>query len=147
MRALGASLPRGDATEKVTGKTAYPGDLDLPGQAWLKIVFAGVPHAQLRAVNVNAALAAPGVIDVLTAKDVPVNEYGLVMYDQPVLCGLGSTKAADRVRWEADKIALVIAETQAQAEAAAKLITLEYEALPLVTDPLVAMQPDAPAKS
>ncbi len=145
MRALGASLPRGDATEKVTGQIAYPGDLDLPGQAWLKIVFAGVPHAYLRAVNINAALASPGVIDILTAKDVPVNEYGLVMYDQPVLCGPGSTKVAERVRWEADKVALVIAETQAQAEAAAKLITLDYEALPLVTDPLVAMQPDAPA--
>ncbi|MCE7985426.1 MAG: aldehyde oxidase [Caldilinea sp. CFX5] len=144
MRALGASLPRGDATEKVTGKLAYSGDLDRPGQAWLKIVFAGVPHAHLRAVNVSAALAAPGVIDVLTAKDVPVNEYGLVMYDQPVLCGPGSTKAAERVRWEADKIALVIAETPAQAEAAAKLITLDYEALPIVTDPLVAMQAGAP---
>jgi CO/xanthine dehydrogenase Mo-binding subunit len=128
----------------VTGKMAYSGDLDLPGQAWLKIVFAGVPHAHLRAVDVSAALAAPGVIDILTAKDVPVNEYGLVMYDQPVLCGPGSTKTAERVRWEADKVALVIAETQGQAEAAAKLITLDHEALPLLTDPLVAMQPDAP---
>jgi CO/xanthine dehydrogenase Mo-binding subunit len=144
MRALGASLPRGDATEKVTGQIAYPGDLDLPGQAWLKMVFASVPHAYLRAVDVSAALAAPGVIAVLTAKDVPVNEYGLVMYDQPVLCGPGSTKVAERVRWEADKIALIIAETQVQAEAAAKLITLEYEALPLVTDPLVAIQAGAP---
>ncbi|MEZ4735163.1 MAG: xanthine dehydrogenase family protein molybdopterin-binding subunit [Caldilineaceae bacterium] len=144
MRAVGASLPRGDATEKVTGQTCYPGDLDLPGQAWLKIVFAGVPHARLTAVDSSAALAAPGVIAVLTASDVPVNEYGLAMYDQPVLCGPGSTKQAERVRWEADHVALVVAETQAQAEAAANLVKLDYEPLPIVTDPLVAMQPGAP---
>lgn len=144
MRALGASLPRGDATEKVTGRIAYGGDLDLPGQAWLKVVFAGVTHARLRAVDTAAARAAPGVIAVLTAKDVPVNEYGLSMYDQPVLCGPDSTRPAARVRWEADKVAVVVAETQGQAEAAAKLVKLAYEPLPIVTDPLVAMQPDAP---
>lgn len=144
MRALGASFPRGDATQKVTGQIVYPGDLDLPGQAWLKIVFAGVPHAHLRAIDTSAAAAAPGVIAILTAKDVPVNEYGLAMYDQPVLCGPGSTRAAERVRWEADRVALVVAETQAQAEAAAKLLKLDYEPLPLVTDPLLAMQPGAP---
>ncbi|MBX3014807.1 MAG: xanthine dehydrogenase family protein [Caldilineaceae bacterium] len=144
MRAVGASISRGDATDKVQGKTAYAGDLDLPGQAWLKIVFAGVPHAQLTAVETAAAAAAPGVIAVLTAKDVPVNEYGLAMYDQPVLCGVGSTRQAERVRWEADQVAVVVAETQAQAEAAAKLVQLTYAPLPLVTDPLVAMQPGAP---
>ena len=144
MRALGASFPRGDATQKVTGQIAYPGDLDLPGQAWVKLVFAGVPHAHLRSIDTSAATVAPGVIAVLTAKDVPVNEYGLVMYDQPVLCGPGSAKAAERVRWEADRVALVVAETQAQAEAAAKLLTLDYDPLPLVTDPLLAMQPGAP---
>ena len=144
MRAVGTSVPRGDATEKVKGTAAYPGDIDLPGQLWLKIIFAGVPHAWLRSVDTTAALAAPGVVAVLTARDVPVNEYGLAMYDQPVLCGPGSTRLAERVRWEADQVAVVIAETQAQAEAAAKLVKLEYEALPIVTDPQVAMQPGAP---
>lgn len=144
MRAVGTSLPRGDATAKVKGTAAYPGDLDLPGQAWMKIVFAGVPHAWLHAVDTTAALAAPGVIAVLTARDVPVNEYGLAMYDQPVLCGPGSTRLAQRVRWEADQVALVIADTQAQAEAAAKLVKLDYEGLPIVTDPRLAMQPGAP---
>ena len=45
MRAVGSSIPRFDAAEKVTGQAAYPADIDLPNQAWLKIVFAGVPHA------------------------------------------------------------------------------------------------------
>jgi xanthine dehydrogenase YagR molybdenum-binding subunit len=57
MRAIGSSLPRIDAVDKVTGAAHYPGDIDLPGQAWLKIVFAGVPHARINAVDVRAALA------------------------------------------------------------------------------------------
>jgi len=143
MRAMGSSIPRADAVPKVTGAALYPSDIDLPGQAWMKIVFAGVPHARLRAVHVDAALAAPGVITVLTAADVPVNEYGLIMPDQPVLCGLGSTAQAEIVRWEADHVAVVVAETMEEAEAAAKLVRIEYDALPVLTDPLEAMKPDA----
>ena len=144
MRATGSSIPRVDAVEKVTGTAVYAGDMTMPGQAWLKTVFAGVPHARVTALDVRAAQAAPGVIAVLTAADVPVNEFGLIVPDQPVLCGPDSTAQAAVVRWEADRIALVVAETPAQAEAAAKLIHVEYEELPLVTDPLAAMQPGAP---
>ena len=94
MRAVGSSLPRIDAVDKVTGAALYAGDIDLPGQAWLKVVFAGVPHARITAIDVSAAQAMPGVITVLTAADVPVNAYGLIMPDQPVLCGPGSTPQA-----------------------------------------------------
>jgi CO/xanthine dehydrogenase Mo-binding subunit len=144
MRAVGSSIPRFDAVDKVTGAAPYPGDIDLPGQAWAKIVFAGLPHARIVRVETGQAEAAPGVLAVLTAKDVPVNEYGLIIFDQPVFCGPGSTPAAERVRWEADRVAVVVAETQAQAEYAAKLVQIEYEPLPVVSDPLLAMQPDAP---
>ncbi len=144
MRAVGSSLPRIDAADKVTGAGVYAGDIDLPGQAWLKVVFAGTPHARIRAMDVSAARAMPGVVAVLTAADVPVNEYGLIMPDQPVLCGLGSTPQAEIVRWEADHVALVVAESEAEAEAAAKAIVIDYEALPVITDPFAAMAPDAP---
>ena len=139
MRAVGSSLPRFDAAEKVTGQAAYPGDIDLPNQAWLKIVFARVPHARILHLDTTRAAAAAGVVAVLTAADVPVNEYGLVMPDQPVLCGLGSTPQAEFVRWEGDKIALIVAETPAQAEAAAGLLDIEYEPLPVITDPEQAL--------
>jgi CO/xanthine dehydrogenase Mo-binding subunit len=104
MRAVGSSLPRIDAVAKVTGAALYAGDIDLPGQAWLKVVFAGVPHARITAIDVSAALEMPGVVAVLTAADVPVNEYGLIMPDQPVLCGPGSTPqarscAGKRITW------------------------------------------------
>lgn len=144
MRAVGSSLPRVDAADKVTGAARYPGDINLPGQLWMKIVFAGEPHARIRGVETAAARSAPGVAAVLTAADVPVNEYGLIMPDQPVLCGVGSTAQAEVVRWEADHVALVVAESQTQAEAAAKLVVVDYERLPLVTDPFAAMSPDAP---
>ncbi len=144
MRAVGSSLPRIDAADKVAGIARFPGDIDIPGQAWIKVVFAGFVHGRIKAVHTAAAAAAPGVITVLTAKDVPVNEYGLIMPDQPVLCGVGSTPQAELVRWEADHVAVVVAETAAQAKAAAKLVKVEYEPLPLLTDPIAAMQPDAP---
>lgn len=144
MRATGSSIVRNDAVPKVTGAAQYPGDIDHPNQAWLKVVFAGVPHARVRAVHTEAALQASGVLAVLTAADVPVNEYGLIMFDQPVICGTGSTPQAELVRWEADVIALVVAESMEEAEAAAKLVTMDYDPLPVLTDPFEAMKPDAP---
>jgi CO/xanthine dehydrogenase Mo-binding subunit len=92
-----------------------------------------------------AAEVVPGVVAVLTARDVPVNEYGLSMPDQPVLCGLGSAKeAADVVRCYADQIALVIAETEAAATTARDLIEVEYEDLPIVNDVFEALAEGAP---
>ncbi len=143
MRAVGSSLPRIDAAAKVAGSALFSGDIDLPGQAYLKTVFAGVPHARVKAIDVSQATTAPGVIAVLTAADVPVNEFGLIMPDQPVICGRDSSPQAAVVRWEADRIALVVAESPRQAEAAAELITADFEALPVIMDPLEAMQPDA----
>ena len=107
-------------------------------------LFAGRPHARILSIDTSAAEAAPGVVAVFTAKDVPVNEYGLQINDQPVLCGPGSSKpGADVVRFVGDQVALVVAETEAQARAACKLIRIEWEDLPLVLDPEAAIQPGA----
>jgi CO/xanthine dehydrogenase Mo-binding subunit len=140
MTLIGQSVPRLDARGKVTGETLFPGDLNMPDQAHMKILFAGRPHARIVAIDVSAAEEMPGVLAVFTARDVPVNEYGLVMPDQPVLCGPGSTKAhADRVRFVGDQVALVVAEREDIAAAALKLIRVEYEDLPVVTDVVAAM--------
>jgi CO/xanthine dehydrogenase Mo-binding subunit len=144
-RILGQSTPRVDARSKVTGEALYPGDINLPGQAYMKILFANRPHAIIRSIDTSKAEALPGVIAVLTAKDVPVNEYGLSMNDQPVLCGPGSSKPyADRVRFIGDQIALVIAETEEITAQGCELIAVDYEDLPVITDVQAAMQPDAP---
>jgi CO/xanthine dehydrogenase Mo-binding subunit len=145
MPSIGHSLPRIDALGKVTGVTQYPGDIDLPGQLWMKILFAGRPHARILRMDTSQAEAHPGVVAVFTAKDVPHNEYGLIMPDQPVLCGPGSEKeGADVVRFVGDQVALVIAETERAATEACALIEIEWEDLPVVTDPRAAMQPGAP---
>jgi CO/xanthine dehydrogenase Mo-binding subunit len=142
---IGTSYPRIDAVAKVTGAAPYPGDLPAEGALWMKILFARRPHARILRIDTSRAEAYPGVVAVFTAKDVPVNEYGLIVPDQPVLCGPGSSKTgADVVRFVGDQVALVVAETEAAAAAARDLIEVEWHDLPVVTDPVAAMQAGAP---
>jgi CO/xanthine dehydrogenase Mo-binding subunit len=144
-KVVGQSLPRIDALGKVTGKTPYSGDLSMQGMLHMKILFAGRPHARVKHIKLDQAQAAPGVVAIYTAADIPVNEYGLQWNDQPVLCGPGSSKpGTDIVRFVGDQVAVVVAETEAQAAAARNLIEVEYEDLPVVTDAEKAMQPGAP---
>jgi CO/xanthine dehydrogenase Mo-binding subunit len=141
---VGASARRIDAPGKVTGKTLYPGDIAHPGMLHMATLFAGKVHARVLSIDTTAAAAAPGVVAVFTAQDVPVNAYGLQIKDQPVLCGPGSAApGADVVRFVGDQVALVVAETEAQARAATRLIRVEWEDLPLVLDAEEAMQPGA----
>jgi CO/xanthine dehydrogenase Mo-binding subunit len=145
MSAIGQSMPRVDALAKVTGEARYSGDIHYPNQTWMKILFANRPHARIRSIDISRAEALPGVIAVFTAEDVPVNEYGLIMPDQPVLVGPGSTKPyADHVRWIGDQVAVVVAETEAIAAQGRDLIVVDYEDLPVVTDMEEAMKDGAP---
>ena len=158
---IGQSLPRIDAHNKVTGKAEYSGDLSMKGMLHMKILFADRPHARIKSIQTKNAEAAPGVVAVFTSKDVPVNEYGLQWQDQPVLCGpaphplppfspkIGGEKeggmvAPDIVRFEGDQVACVVAETEAAAAAALKLIEVDYEDLTPVFDPVEGMKPGAP---
>jgi len=130
---IGQSIPRFDVKDKATGKALYPGDYNLADQVYMKILFAGRPHAIVKAIDTTEAEVVDGVLAVLTAKDVPVNEYGLIDPDQPVLCGPGSKKPfTDRVRFIGDQVALVIAETEKIADLAKAKIKVTYEDLPVV---------------
>ncbi|MBN2677812.1 MAG: xanthine dehydrogenase family protein [Anaerolineaceae bacterium] len=132
---IGKSIEKPDARDKVTGQALYPGDINLPGQAYMKVLFAERPHAIIQDIDISKAVKLPGVIAVLTAKDVPVNEYGLIMNDQPVLCGPGSKKPfAERVRFIGDQVALIIAESESLTEQAKKMINVEYQDLPVISD-------------
>lgn len=145
MEYVGKNVMRVDALAKVTGLAQYPGDIDLPDQAYMKVLFSAHPHAIIKQIDTSQAEALPGVLAVLTAKDVPNNEYGLISPDQPVLCGPGSNKEfADRVLTVCDQVALVIAETEKIARQALKLIRVDYEVLPPITDPLAAMAEGSP---
>jgi CO/xanthine dehydrogenase Mo-binding subunit len=145
MASIGKSFPRVDAIAKVIGKALYPGDINLPNQAYMKILFANRPHATIKTIETSKAEELSGVLAVFTSKDVPVNEYGLIMPDQPVLCGPGSNKPyADRVRFVGDQVAIVIAESEEIAAEGRDLIEVEYDDLIVVTDPLKSMQKGSP---
>jgi CO/xanthine dehydrogenase Mo-binding subunit len=144
MNQIGKSLKRIDALGKVTGDTPYPGDIDMPGQLWSKVLFARRPHARIKRISTTKAKSHPGVVEIFTAKDVPCNEFGLIDFDMPVLCGLGSDKlGADVVRFVGDKVAFIVAETERAAEEACDLVEVDYEDLPILSDPRKAMNPEA----
>ncbi|MFL7867754.1 MAG: xanthine dehydrogenase family protein molybdopterin-binding subunit, partial [Anaerolineales bacterium] len=130
---------RVDALGKVTGAAPYPGDVTPSNLLHAKTMFSGQPHARMLSMDTSRAEVLPGVVTILTARDVPVNEYGLIFPDQPVLVGLGSSKAnCDVSCWEGDQIAVVVAESEAIAEKACSLIEIEWEQLPILTDMLEA---------
>jgi CO/xanthine dehydrogenase Mo-binding subunit len=134
---VGRRMLRPDAVDKVTGRARFPGDLYLEGMLFLKVRFSDRAHARIVSIDTSEAEQVPGVVAILTHRDVPVNEYGLIYKDQPALSG-------DKVRSVFDRLALVIAETQQAASQARDLIRVEYEDLPVVTDPREAMKPGAP---
>jgi len=149
-RVIGTSPARADAWEKVRGRPIYAGDLALSGTLHGRIVRSPYPSARIVRLDTRAAAALPGVVAVLTARDVPRNELrmelpgrmaeataGAVLATQPVL-------ADARVRFQGEPVAAIAAETPEAAAAAADLVEVEYEELPGVYDPLAALAPDAP---
>ena len=130
---IGQPISRIDAESKALGTALFPGDFNRPAQLYMKVLFANRPHAIVRAINTEKAEALQGVVAVLTARDVPHNIYGMIIPDQPVLCGPGSDQPfADRIRFVGDQVAVILAETERIAEKARDLIEIAYENLPTV---------------
>ena len=144
---VGATPFRVDGHGKVSGEAQYPADRIPADALWAKVVFTDQPHARLLSLDVSAARATDGVVMVLTGADVPVNEYGLTLFDQPVMISIehtgGSDVPCDVSRWEADHLAVVIAETAEAAESGAAAIEVEWEALPILSDIDAALAPGA----
>ncbi len=134
---IGTPLPRMDALEKVTGAARYPDDLQIADALVGKVLRSPHPHARITRLTTDRARAVPGVHAVLTAADVPRNEFGLVIKDQPVL-------AAEVVRYAGEPVALVAAEDDQAAALALERIDVEYDPLPGVFDPGEALRPGAP---
>ncbi|RPH63044.1 MAG: aldehyde oxidoreductase [Chloroflexi bacterium] len=138
---IGRSQIRPDAVEKVTGAAIYTDDLTFDKMLYASVRRAGVPHAIVRSVNVEKARALPGVVAVLTASDVPgAKTHGLVIHDWPSLVGVG-----ERVRYVGDAVAIVAADEQSIAAEAVSLIEAEFDLQPVLSDPVQAMQPEAPS--
>ncbi|HVB76814.1 MAG TPA: molybdopterin cofactor-binding domain-containing protein [Candidatus Nitrosotalea sp.] len=135
-RGVGASVPRPDGPAKARGEFDFASDLWAPGMIYGRTLRSPYPHALIRSVDTSRARSLAGVRAVLTADDLPGQTvYGLAkVRDQPVLVG---TK--DRVMYEGEAIALVAADTPEIARLALELIDVQYEPLPVLTDPVAAL--------
>jgi CO/xanthine dehydrogenase Mo-binding subunit len=145
---VGARAPRRDARDKIHGVTRYADDFGLTGMLHAKVVRATRASARLLRVDTSAAAALPGVRCVMTARDVPNNVLFTDVPGQTTEVGPLRARtqvlAEERVRYFGEPIALIAADTEEIAERARDLVTVEYEDLPGVFDPVAAMQPDAP---
>ena len=137
---IGKATRKRDGADKVTGRTRFIHDLDVPRMAHGAILRAPVPHGRLTRVDTRRARALPGVIAVITAADVTQHPFGFVK-DQRALKGGPEDPVVRCIR---DEVAAVAAETREIAEEALELIEVDYEALPAVFDPVAAAAPDAP---
>lgn len=141
---IGNSPIRIDALSKARGEAPYPGDINMPGQVYMKTMFSERPHAIVKSIDITKAEKIDGVLLILTAKDVPENSYGLIMPDQPVLCGPGSNNLnASHVRSVCDQIVCIIAETEQIANHAAEFVVVEYEDLQVIATIEEALAPNA----
>jgi CO/xanthine dehydrogenase Mo-binding subunit len=129
---------RNDAHAKVTGRAKYTDDLKFARLLHAAPVYSDFVHARLVRVDTEAALRAPGVLAVLTARDVPgTNRYGQIVRDYRIF-------ADDKIRYNGDVVAMVVAETRDLAIRAGELVRVEAETLPAVLDPEEALKPGSP---
>lgn len=135
--AVGQRATRPDGRLHGLGQTMYIDDMALPGMLYCKIKRAGIASALIKSIDTSEAEAMPGVMAVITGKDIPVNSYGPSIKDQPVL-------AFERVFHAGDGVAAVAAVTEQIALEALDKIKVEYEALTPVFDPVEAMNDSAP---
>jgi selenium-dependent xanthine dehydrogenase len=137
---LGARMQRPDARPKVLGTGVYVNDMQAPGMLHGAALRAPRPRVRIKAIDTSAAEAAPGVVRVLTARDVPGERFqGHIVPDWPALIAEG-----EETRYVGDALALVAAGTLAQARAAAALVQVEYEELPPLLTPRSALEEGAP---
>ncbi len=132
---IGKPVTRVDAEEKITGQAIYGYDLVLPNMLYGKTLFSPKAHAKIKRIHTEKAKALPGVVAVVTAKDAPWT-HGESIKDKPFL-------AQGKVRYIGEPVAAVAAEDEDIAQAAVKLIEVEYEDLPVYTDPEGACKPGA----
>ena len=149
---IGASVRRKEDYRFLTGSGRYTDDVQLQGQTFA--VFLRSPHAHARIVSIDktAALAAPGVLAVLTGDDLAADKIGGVpcgwlitdVNQQPMKEPPHPALAQGKVRHVGDQVAVVIADTWLQAKDAAELVQVQYEELPAVVDATDAIRPGAP---
>jgi aerobic carbon-monoxide dehydrogenase large subunit len=160
-RFIGKPLPRKEDARLVTGHGRFTDDFALEGQAYAAMVRSPHPHARIVAIDTERAKAMPGVLGVFTGADCAADKIGPIPHDPvpktkfdmklhgpgggAVFAGPHMLLPADKARHVGEAVAMVVAETKAQAMDAAEAIEVTYEELPFVLHSEDAMQPGAPA--
>src|SRR6476646_700805 len=139
---IGAAIPRKEDHRFVTGKGRYVDDINRPGQAYAFFLRSPHAHAKINSIDTKAAESAPGVVAVYTGDDIAADKVGGLICGwlihskdgSPMNAGPHPALAQGKVRYVGDHVAVVIADTLAQARDAAEKIEVDYEVLPAVVD-------------
>ncbi len=137
---VGGRHPKYHAQDLVLGQHRYVDDIRLPGMVHGALRFSDHPRARVLAIDTSEAAAMPGVLRIVTTEDIPGERHiGLIRQDWPLMVAVG-----EETRYVGDVIAGVVADTDANARAAAAAISITYEVLDPVTDPHDALKPESP---
>jgi len=142
--AFGRSLPAPAGPLVVKGAARYTFDTEIAGLAHIKLLRSPHPHAKIKSIDKNDALAVPGVVAVLTHEDAPQTLFSTARHEKAWM-DPDDTKVLDAVvRFIGQKVAAVVADTEAAAEEGCRRLKVDYEILPAVFDPALAIAPGAP---
>ncbi|MEM8976905.1 MAG: xanthine dehydrogenase family protein, partial [Pseudomonadota bacterium] len=160
IRAIGQPLHRKEDLRLITGRGQFSDDIRMDGQATMAVIRSNVPHGQILALDTGDARAHPGVLAVLTGRElaadgllpIPHNPLPKTKHDlkltgpggTPVFIGPHYPLAVDKVRFVGEPIGIVVADTKQQAHDAAELVVPEIQELPSISNASAASQPDAP---
>ncbi len=139
---IGASVRRKEDFRFITGKGHYTDDINRPGQSYAYFVRSPHAHAKINGIDKAAAESAPGVIAVFTGDDIAADKIGGLICGwmihskdgTPMKAGPHPALAQGKVRYVGDHVAVVIAETYAQAREAGEKVEVDYDVLPAVID-------------
>src|SRR5215471_8369119 len=138
---LGESYKRKEDARFIRGQGNYVDDVQLPGMFYGDIVRSPYGHALIKSIDINEALKVPGVLAVITGKD--LDAAGLAW--MPTLSAdTEAVLALDRVHYQMQEVAFVVATNRYAAADGAAAVEVDYEPLPVVVDPKKALDPDAP---
>ncbi len=140
---MGQTYPVHDAAQKVTGELVYGSDMQVPGMLYAKLLLSPIPHGMVTSIDSRAAEALPGVVKVFSHLNTPADVYCRArLTPEQELCPRDETLFSEHVRFVGDRVAAVVATSQAIAEAAVALIDVQYSELPAIFTPEEAQRRD-----